>query len=275
MFLISIYGLFSYFVIIFGAEICEEFCNEAFLSSNQEEELDACFRGCRYFTINDLLASRLTLDSQSVCKQDCEEAYPEINKQSACKVGCTSQYNYSVNQYQEESDLDMHLMQWHVQIFQPMMLFRKFYFNPSVDKSSKDESNDDTKSYTIVLQLSDNFVEPGDITNEVEINKNVLKDDKPSVKKYTTNLYKHGRNWLYCVEKNTGVSRWVLLCLFVSAAATSAWMCLQICKSEDNENCKKHTFNDEFVPYDDNHRLFFISKSDEAGPLPEKVPMLA
>ena len=45
----------------------------------------------------------------------------------------------------------------------------------------------------------------------------------------------HGRNWLSCVEKNTGIPRWLLLPLVVSAFVTSAWMCLQICKGDNKD----------------------------------------
>ena len=55
---------------------------------------------------------------------------------------------------QEESDLDMHLLQWHIQIFQPMMIFRQIISRASVDESFlRQPVNDDSRSYTLVLQV--------------------------------------------------------------------------------------------------------------------------
>ncbi|XP_071985257.1 transmembrane protein 59 [Engystomops pustulosus] len=72
----------------------------------EEEELFACHRGCRLFSICQFAAEGDDLNkTKTECESACNEAYPQSSEQYACVLGCHSQMPFAEKRQEELSDL--------------------------------------------------------------------------------------------------------------------------------------------------------------------------
>ncbi|KAM4721833.1 transmembrane protein 59 [Rhinophrynus dorsalis] len=72
----------------------------------EEEELFACHRGCRLFSICQFVDDGSDLNrTKAECESACLEAYPQSNEQYACNLGCHSQMPFAEKQQEDLADL--------------------------------------------------------------------------------------------------------------------------------------------------------------------------
>ncbi|KAM4641508.1 transmembrane protein 59 [Discoglossus pictus] len=68
----------------------------------EEEELFACLRGCRLFSICQFVDDGGDLNSTKLeCESACMEAYPQTSGQYACYMGCNSQMPFAQKRQEE------------------------------------------------------------------------------------------------------------------------------------------------------------------------------
>ncbi|KAG8436873.1 hypothetical protein GDO86_007819 [Hymenochirus boettgeri] len=76
----------------------------------EEEELFACHRGCRLFSICQFVDDGEDFNMTKVeCESACREAYPQSNEQFACHLGCHSQMPFAEMRQKELADLAPHM----------------------------------------------------------------------------------------------------------------------------------------------------------------------
>lgn len=72
----------------------------------EEEELFACHRGCRLFSICQFAEEGDDLNKTKLeCESACTEAYPQSSEQYACLLGCHSQMPFAEKRQEELSDM--------------------------------------------------------------------------------------------------------------------------------------------------------------------------
>ncbi|XP_044156544.1 transmembrane protein 59 isoform X1 [Bufo gargarizans] len=71
----------------------------------EEEELFACHRGCRLFSICQFAEEGDLNKTKTECESACIEAYPQSNEQYACILGCHSQMPFAEKRQDELSDM--------------------------------------------------------------------------------------------------------------------------------------------------------------------------
>ncbi|XP_063795706.1 transmembrane protein 59 [Pseudophryne corroboree] len=89
----------------------------------EEEELFACHRGCRLFSICQFAVDGGDLNkTKAECDAACVEAYPKSNEQYACILGCHSQMPFAEKRQEELSD-----MVPRIHILFPLTMVRAFW----------------------------------------------------------------------------------------------------------------------------------------------------
>ncbi|KAM3914874.1 transmembrane protein 59 [Leptodactylus fuscus] len=89
----------------------------------EEEELFACHRGCRLFSICQFAEEGDDLNkTKTECESACTEAYPQTNEQYACVLGCHSQMPFAEKRQEELSD-----MMPRIHILFPLTMVRAFW----------------------------------------------------------------------------------------------------------------------------------------------------
>ncbi|CAJ0947220.1 unnamed protein product [Ranitomeya imitator] len=88
-----------------------------------EEELFACHRGCRLFSICQFANEGDDLNkTKTECESACTEAYPQSSEQYACILGCHSQMPFAEKRQEELSD-----MMPRIHILFPLTMVRAFW----------------------------------------------------------------------------------------------------------------------------------------------------
>ncbi|XP_066453629.1 transmembrane protein 59 isoform X2 [Eleutherodactylus coqui] len=109
----------------------------------EEEELFACHRGCRLFSICQFAEEGDDLNkTKTECESACMEAYPQSNEQYACILGCNSQLPFAEKRQVELSD-----MMPRIHILFPLTMVRAFW-SDMMDSTQ----NFMTSSWTFFLQ---------------------------------------------------------------------------------------------------------------------------
>ncbi|XP_069593953.1 transmembrane protein 59 [Ranitomeya imitator] len=89
----------------------------------EEEELFACHRGCRLFSICQFANEGDDLNkTKTECESACTEAYPQSSEQYACILGCHSQMPFAEKRQEELSD-----MMPRIHILFPLTMVRAFW----------------------------------------------------------------------------------------------------------------------------------------------------
>ncbi|KAM9326183.1 transmembrane protein 59 [Gastrophryne carolinensis] len=89
----------------------------------EEEELFACHRGCRLFSICQFAGIGDDLNkTKQECESACTEAYPQSNEQYACILGCNSQVPFAEKHQEELSE-----MMPHIHLLFPLTMVRAFW----------------------------------------------------------------------------------------------------------------------------------------------------
>ncbi|XP_061489040.1 transmembrane protein 59 isoform X2 [Rhineura floridana] len=253
----------------------------------KEEELYACQRGCRLFSICQFVDDGIDLNRTKLeCDSACTEAYTsQSDEQYACHLGCQNQLPYAELRRQQLMSLmpRMHLLF-------PLTLVRSFWSDMMETAHSFI-----TSSWTFYLQADDGkivifqskpevqYVQSSDqeTTNLKESSLNQVSYLQPEGSQTHKGFFEEDEsdNFFRCVSINSG---WILTTTLILSVLVLLWICCatvttaveQYVPSEklsiygDLEYMNQQKLN----RYPTSALMVFKCKDDEeAGPLPTKV----
>ncbi|XP_041134506.1 transmembrane protein 59-like isoform X1 [Polyodon spathula] len=270
----------------------------------REEELYACQRGCRLFSICQLVNDREDLNqSKTECDSACHEAYSQSQDQYACNLGCQSQLPFA--EQRQEQLLDM-MPGMHVPF--PLTLVGGFWN----DMMSSAQSFI-TSSWTFYLQADDGKVvifqsEPQiQFMPRFEPQKEELKDTsfaRESSDRHPENaIYKHDHknfmqeqefgvdpdnvdkedhNLFKCLSRSTWLPGWILTTTLVLSVLVLIWICCATVATAVDQYVPseklsiygdlEYVKDQKLTPYPPSSLVIISSMAEEAaGPLPSKV----
>ncbi|TKC49960.1 hypothetical protein EI555_010442, partial [Monodon monoceros] len=160
-----------------------------------EEELYACQRGCRLFSICQFVDDGIDLNRTKLeCESACTEAYSQSDEQYACHLGCQNQLPFAELRQEQLMSLmpKMHLLF-------PLTLVRSFW-SDMMDSAQSFI----TSSWTFYLQADDGKI--------------VIFQSKPEIQ-YAPQLEQEPTN---LKEPNSG---WILTMTLVLSVMVLLWIC--------------------------------------------------
>ncbi|XP_068427808.1 transmembrane protein 59 [Clinocottus analis] len=266
----------------------------------REEELYACQRGCRLFSICQFVRDSDDLNqTKSECESTCGEAYSHSDEQYACNLGCQNQLPFAEHRLEQ-----LDAMMPRIHLLYPLTLVRGLW----EDVMSQAHSFI-TSTWTFYLQADDGKVvifqtEPQvRFFSQFDVEKDFREEPQksfpglsPVYKEYHRTLiqerdrdmsgdrsYDNEYNLFNCLSRNPWLPGWILTTTLVLSVLVLIWICCatvatavdQYVPAEklsiygDMENLKEH----KLTPYPASSLLIISSKGpeEEAGPLPSKV----
>ncbi|XP_056277202.1 transmembrane protein 59 isoform X1 [Pseudoliparis swirei] len=268
----------------------------------REEELYACQRGCRLFSICQFVRDSDDLNqTKSECESTCREAYSHSDEQYACNLGCQNQLPFAEHRLEQ-----LEAMMPRIHLLHPLTLVRGLW----EDVMSQAHSFI-TSTWTFYLQADDGKVvifqtEPQvRFFSQFEVEKDVAEEPQksfpglsPVYKEYHRTLiqerdrdmtgdrsYADDYNLFNCLSRNPWLPGWILTTTLILSVLVLIWICCatvatavdQYVPAEklsiygDRENVK----DQKLTPYPASSLLIITSKGseEEAGPLPSKVSL--
>ncbi|XP_026864330.2 transmembrane protein 59 [Electrophorus electricus] len=269
----------------------------------REEELYACQRGCRLFSICQFVGDTENLNqTKSECYSACHEAYNQADEQYACSLGCQSQLPFA-----EQRQEKLLAMMPRIHLLYPLTLVRGFW-----DDVMSQAHSFITSSWTFYLQADDGkvvvfqtapqvqFVPEYELQREElkeepqrlyhEISDPVYKDyDRSYIQERVMSMDQSNSdddyNFFNCLSRNPWLPGWILTTTLVLSVLVLIWICCatvatavdQYVPAEklsiygDSEYMK----DQKLTPYPQSTLVIISSggKDDEAGPLPSKVKL--
>ncbi|XP_049630898.1 transmembrane protein 59 isoform X2 [Suncus etruscus] len=254
----------------------------------KEEELYACQRGCRLFSICQFVDDGSDLNRTKLeCESACTEAYSQSDEQYACHLGCRSQLPFAELRQEHLMSLmpKMHLLF-------PLTLVRSFW-SDMMDSAQSFI----TSSWTFYLQADDGkiviFQSKPEIqyTSQLEQESTNLKESSLSKMSYLQirssqthrNYLEDGESegFLRCLSLNSG---WILTTTLILSVMVLLWICCATVATAVEQYVpseKLSIYGDlEFMNeqklnrYPASSLVVIRSKAEdheEAGPLPTKV----
>ncbi|XP_056149267.1 transmembrane protein 59 [Lampris incognitus] len=266
----------------------------------REEELYACQRGCRLFSICQFVGENEDLNkTKSECESTCREAYPQSDEQYACSLGCRSQLPIA-----ERRQEQLLAMMPRIHLLYPLALVRGFW-----EDMMSQAHNFITSSWTFYLQADDGKVvifqtEPQiQIIPQFEMQKDVKEDPQktglssPVYKDYHhTFIQERGRdmfrdrdideddyNLFSCLSRNPWLPGWILTTTMILSVLVLIWICCATVATAVDQYVpaeKLSIYGDmdymkeqKLTPYPASSLVIITStgQEEEAGPLPSKV----
>ncbi|XP_052492842.1 transmembrane protein 59 isoform X1 [Budorcas taxicolor] len=254
-----------------------------------EEELYACQRGCRLFSICQFVDDGIDLNRTKLeCESACTEAYSQSDEQYACHLGCQNQLPYAELRQEQLMSLmpKMHLLF-------PLTLVRSFW-SDMVDSAQSFI----TSSWTFYLQADDGkiviFQSKPEIQYAPQLEQEPTNLKDSSLSKMSSDLQMRSsqahRNYLEdeesdgflrCLSLNSG---WILTMTLVLSVMVLLWICCATVATAVEQYVpseKLSIYGDlEFMNeqklnrYPASSLVVVRSKAEdheEAGPLPAKV----
>lgn len=266
-----------------------------------EDELYACQRGCRLFSICQFVRESDDLNqTKSECESTCREAYSQTDEQYACNLGCENQLPFA-----EKRNEQLEAMVPRIHLLYPMALVRGLWG----DIMSQAHSFI-TSTWTFYLQADDGKVvifqsEPQvKIYSLFDMGKDVNEDSQrgfpgfgsPVYKEYQRSViqerdrdltgdssYNDEYNLFSCFSRNSWLPSWILTTTLILSVLVLIWICCATVATAvdqyvpveklsiygDREDMKEK----KLIPYPASSLLIITSKEpeEEAGPLPPKV----
>ncbi|MBN3302314.1 TMM59 protein, partial [Amia calva] len=265
----------------------------------REEELYACQRGCRLFSICQFVGDGEDLNhTKSECDSACREAYMQSEEQYACNLGCQSQLPFA-----EQRQEQLLAMMPRIHLLYPLTLVRGFW-----NDMMSSAHNFITSSWTFYLQADDGKTEPQiQFIPQFELQKDELKEtspaktsyqhlDSPIFKDYNkgfvqereTNVYLDNNdvdddyNLFSCLSRNPWLPGWILTTTLVLSVLVLIWICCATVATAVDQYVpaeKLSIYGDmeymkdqKLTPYPASSLVIISSVAEEeAGPLPSKV----
>ncbi|XP_015232061.1 PREDICTED: transmembrane protein 59 [Cyprinodon variegatus] len=309
--ILGLYALFAFtsassdvFDSVLGSTVsCHKSCEMTYSLHTypREEELYACQRGCRLFSICHFVRDSDDFNqTKSECESTCREAYTQSDEQYACNMGCNNQLPFA-----EQRQDQLEAMMPRIHLLHPLTLVRGFW----EDVMSQAHSFI-TSSWTFYLQADDGKVvvfqsEPQvRIFTHIELDKDTQEEPQksfpglssPIYKEYHRSLiqerdrdlsgersYDDGYNLFSCLSRNPWLPGWILTTTLVLSVLVLIWICCatvatavdqyvpaeKLSINGDNDYIKEQ----KLTPYPASSLIIITSKGpeEEAGPLPSKV----
>ncbi|XP_077412360.1 transmembrane protein 59 [Vanacampus margaritifer] len=260
----------------------------------REEELYACQRGCRLFSICQFVRDSKDLNRTTAdCQSTCHEAYTQVNEQYACNLGCHNQLPFAEQRYEQ-----LEAMVPKIHLLYPLIFVRGFW----EDMMSQAHSFI-TSTWTFYLQADDGKVvvfqfETEKEDDSQELQKTFSDVNSPIYKDYQRTLIQErdrdmradhsydDYNFFSCLTRNPWLPGWILTITLVLSVLVLIWICCATVATAVDQYVPaeklsiygdRDFFEDEkLIPYPASSLLVITSKGlgedgEEAGPLPPKV----
>ncbi|KAI4809864.1 hypothetical protein KUCAC02_018720 [Chaenocephalus aceratus] len=266
----------------------------------REEELYACQRGCRLFSICQFVRESDDLNqTKSECESTCREAYTHSDEQYACNLGCQNQLPFA-----EQRNEQLEAMMPRIHMLYPLTLVRGLW-----EDVMNQAHSFITSTWTFYLQADDGKVvifqtEPQvKFFTQFEVEKEVKEEPQrsfpglgPFYKEYHRTLiqerdrdmtgdrsYDDGYNLFSCLSRNPWLPGWILTTTLILSVLVLIWICCATVATAVDQYVpaeKLSIYGDseylsekKLTPYPASSLLIITSKGseEEAGPLPSKV----
>ncbi|XP_069088739.1 transmembrane protein 59 [Pleurodeles waltl] len=264
-------------------------------TSPQADELYACQRGCRLFSICQFVDDGNNLNQTKLeCESACLEAYSHPDEQYACHLGCQNQLPFA-----EMRQEQLLAMRPKIHLLYPLTLVRSIWSDMMGSAHGFI-----TSSWTFYLQADDNKVVVFQSKPDVQYVPELLLEstdlnDSPTHRKCDISLQE--RSWLQgtkdfeqdggdsfvrCLSITFRNSGWILSTTLVLSVLVLLWICCATVATAMDQyvpNEKLSIFGDQ--EYMNEHKLNLYPPSslvlvrskgeenEEAGPLPTKVDL--
>ncbi|KAK5889331.1 hypothetical protein CesoFtcFv8_015344 [Champsocephalus esox] len=256
----------------------------------REEELYACQRGCRLFSICQFVRESDDLNqTKSECESTCREAYTHSDEQYACNLGCQNQLPFA-----EQRNEQLEAMMPRIHMLYPLTLVRGLW-----EDVMNQAHSFITSTWTFYLQADDGKV----VIFQFEVEKEVKEEPQrsfpglgPFYKEYHRTLiqerdrdmtgdrsYDDGYNLFSCLSRNPWLPGWILTTTLILSVLVLIWICCATVATAVDQYVpaeKLSIYGDseylsekKLTPYPASSLLIITSKGpeEEAGPLPSKV----
>ncbi|XP_034744619.1 transmembrane protein 59 [Etheostoma cragini] len=266
----------------------------------REEELYACQRGCRLFSICQFVRDSEDLNqTKSECESTCHEAYTHSDEQYACNLGCQNQLPFAEQRHEQ-----LEAMMPRIHLLYPLTLVRGFW----EDVMSQAHSFI-TSTWTFYLQADDGRVvifqtEPQvKFFSQFEVETDIKEKPQktipglnPVYKEYHRTLiqerdrdmtgdrsYNDEYNLFSCLSRNPWLPGWILTTTLILSVLVLIWICCATLATAVDQYVpaeklsiygdKEYVKEEKLTPYPASSLLIITSKGpeEEAGPLPSKV----
>lgn len=284
---------------------CQKSCEMTYTLHTypKEEELYACQRGCRLFSICQFVDDGAELNkTKNECESACVEAYKQQDEQYACNLGCENQLPFA-----EQRQKRLMSMVPKIHFVYPISIMSAFcsdlmnsaqsfftswtfYLQTDDGKVVVFQSEPDIRFMVPQLEpQTDNAKETSQALSD-HIAKALYDDTRKAVRReHGTGLYlKEGREQenqsvLECLSRNAGIPRWILTTTLVLSVLVLLWICCATAATAVEQHIpseKLSIFGDmEFMnelkltSYPASSLIVIKSKDEKeiAGPLPTKV----
>ncbi|XP_037643260.1 transmembrane protein 59 isoform X1 [Sebastes umbrosus] len=268
----------------------------------REEELYACQRGCRLFSICQFVRDSEDLNqTKSECESTCREAYTHSDEQYACNLGCQNQLPFAEKRL-EQVQLDAMMPRIH--LLHPLTLVRGFW-----EDVMNQAHSFITSTWTFYLQADDGRVvifqtEPQvKFFSQIEVEKDVKEEPQrsfpmlsPVYKEYHRTLiqererdltgdrsYDDEYNLFSCLSRNPWLPGWILTTTLILSVLVLIWICCATVATAVDQYVpaeklsiygdRDYVKEQKLSPYPASSLVIITSKGseEEAGPLPSKV----
>uniref|UniRef100_A0A3B3V0N4 Transmembrane protein 59 n=1 Tax=Poecilia latipinna TaxID=48699 RepID=A0A3B3V0N4_9TELE len=244
----------------------------------REEELYACQRGCRLFSICHFVRDSDDLNqTRTECESTCREAYTQPDEQYACNMGCHNQLPFA-----EQRQDQLEAMMPRIHLLYPLTLVRGFW-----DDVMSQAHSFITSTWTFYLQADDGKVvifqsEPQiRIFSQIELDKDSKEEPQKSrkhIKSYS--FYATNCDFLH---RNPWLPGWILTTTLILSVSVLIWICCATVATAVDQYVpaeklsiygdKDYIKEQKLIPYPASSLIIITSKGpeEEAGPLPSKV----
>ncbi|XP_076831835.1 transmembrane protein 59 [Brachyhypopomus gauderio] len=285
---------------------CHKTCRSTYSEDTEprDEELSACRRGCRLFSICQFVGDSENLNqTKSECDSACREAYSAAAEQHACSLGCQSQLPLA-----EQRQEQLLAMMPRIHLLYPLTLVRGFW-----DDVMSQAHSFITSSWTFYLQADDGKVvvfqtaPQVQFVPEYELQRDELKEvpqrsypeiSDPVYKDYDRSYIQErvvsmdqgsaedDYNFFNCLSRNPWLPGWILTTTLVLSVLVLIWICCATVATAVDQYVpaeKLSIYGDleymkdqKLSPYPESSLVIISSgeKEGEAGPLPSKVTLL-
>lgn len=269
----------------------------------REEELYACQRGCRLFSICQFVRDSEDLNqTKSECESTCREAYTQTDEQYACNLGCQNQLPFAEKRHEQ-----LEAMMPRIHMLYPLTLVRGLW-----EDVMNQAHSFITSTWTFYLQADDGKVVIFQVEEKTEPQVKffsqfqVEKEDNqepqksfpglPVYKEYHRTLiqerdrdmtgdrsYDDEYNLFSCLSRNPWLPGWILTTTLILSVLVLIWICCATVATAVDQYVpaeklsiygdKEYIQEQKLTPYPASSLLIITSKGpeEEAGPLPSKV----
>ncbi|XP_020486039.2 transmembrane protein 59 [Labrus bergylta] len=266
-----------------------------------EDELYACQRGCRLFSICQFVRDSDDLNqTKSECESTCREAYSQTDEQYACNLGCQNQLPFA-----ERRNEQLEAMMPRIHLLYPLSLVRGIWG----DIMSQAHSFI-TSTWTFYLQADDGKIVIFQSEPQVKffslfyVDEEVKEEPEKSFPGFGSPVYKeYQRSFIQerdrdlsgersyddeyklfgCLSRNSWLPGWILTTTLILSVLVLIWICCATVATAVDQYVpveklsiygdKEFTKEEKLIPYPASSLLIITSKGpeEEAGPLPSKV----